>query len=167
MTQEKGMTMIDEICFTTALLEGAKEVFETMVFMDLEESSGTDLEIDGDALQGSITFSNAIEGCLTIRCGMPCAKVVAANMLGLDPSDEIADEEVCDAIGEITNMVMGSIKSRAVAEAGELQVSIPTVVRGRNLANSLGESANRIVVRANTEEEHVIEFSFLYRESNG
>lgn len=155
--------MIDEMCFSTALLEGAREVFETMVFMDIEESSEPELQIEGDSIQGSITFSNTIEGCLTIRCDMPCAKTVAANMLGLDPSDEIADEEVCDAFGEITNMVMGSVKSRAAAEAGELQVSIPTVVRGQNLANSLGESASKVVVKASTEDEHVIEFSFLYR----
>ena len=159
--------MIDEICFSTALLEGAKEVFETMVFMDLKESSGPSLQIEGDSLLGSITFSNAIEGCLASRCGLPCARLVAANMLGLDVSDEIADAEVCDAIGEITNMVMGSVKSRAAANTGELQVSIPTVVRGQNLANSLGERASKVVVKASTEEEHVIEFSFLYRKSSG
>ncbi len=161
--------MIDEICFSTALLEGAREVFETMVFMDLEESCEPGLQIEGDSLLGSITFSNAIEGCLTIRCGLPCARVVAANMLGLDEdeSDDISDSEVCDAIGEITNMVMGSVKSRAAADTGELQVSIPTVVRGQNLANSLGEGANKVVVKANTDEEHVIEFSFLYRKHNG
>ncbi len=161
--------MIDEICFSTALLEGAKEVFETMVFMDLEESFEPEPQIEGDSLLGSITFSNAIEGCLTIRCSLPCARVVAANMLGLDEdeSDEISDREVCDAIGEITNMVMGSVKSRAATDAAELQVSIPTVVRGQNLANSLGEGASNVVVKASADEEHVIEFSFLYRKSNG
>ncbi len=158
--------MIDEICFSTALLDGAKEVFETMVFMDLEESSEPSLQIEGDSLQGSITFSNSIEGCLTIRCGMPCARVVASNMLGLDASEEIADEEVCDAIGEITNMVMGSVKSRVAVNTGELQVSIPTVVCGQNLVNSLGERASKVVVKVSTDEEHVIEFSFLYRKSD-
>ena len=159
--------MIDEICFSTALLEGAQEVFETMVFMDLEECSEAESRIEGDSLLGSITFSNAIEGCLAIRCGLPCAKVIAVNMLGLDPADEISDEEICDAIGEITNMVMGSVKSRAASETGELQVSIPTVVRGQNIANSLGERASNVVVKVSADEEHVIEFSFLYRESDG
>lgn len=158
--------MIDKICFSTALLEGAKEVFETMVFMGLEESSEPRLQIEGDSILGSITFSNAMEGCLSIRCDMPCARVVAANMLGLDASEEIADDEVCDAIGEITNMVMGSVKSRAATETGELQVSIPTIVRGHDLANSLGEGASSVVVTAITDDEHVIEFSFLYRNSH-
>ena len=155
--------MIDEICFSTALLEGAQEVFETMVFMEIEEASDLDFKIEGESLLGSITFSNALEGCLAIRCNWLCAKVIAVNMLGLDPSDDISDEEICDAIGEITNMVMGSVKSRAADETGDLQVSIPIVVRGQNMANSLGERANRVVVKASTDEEHAIEFSFLYR----
>ena len=159
--------MIDEICFSTALLGGATEVFETMVFMDLEESCEPSVNIEGDSIQGSITFSNSIEGCLTIRCGMPCAKVVAVNMLGLDACDEIDNSEICDAIGEITNMVMGSVKSRLVIDTGELQVSIPTVVCGQNLANSLGERASKVVVKVSTDEEHIIEFSFLYRTCNG
>jgi len=159
--------MIDEICFSTALLEGAQEVFETMVFMDLEECSEAELQIEGDSLLGSITFSNAIEGCLAIRCDLSCAKVIAVNMLGLDPAEEISDEEIYDAIGEITNMVMGSVKSRAATETGELQVSIPTVVRGQNIANSLGDRASNVVVKASADEEHLIEFSFLYRDSDG
>ncbi len=159
--------MIDEICFSTALLEGAQEVFETMVFMDLEESAEPELQIEGDSLMGSITFSNAIEGCLAIRCTLPCAMTIAVNMLGLDPDDEISDEEIGDAVGEITNMVMGSVKSRAATETGELQVSIPTVVRGQNIANSLGERASKVVVKASADEEHVIEFSFLYRKTDG
>ena len=157
--------MIDEKCFSAALLDGAKEVFETMVFMDLEESGEAAPEIDGDSLLGSITFSKALEGCLAVRCGMSCAKIVAANMLGLEPSDEMSDDEIGDAIGEITNMVMGSVKARATSEAGELQVSIPTVVRGQNMANSLGEGAGKVVVTTSPDEEHVIEFSFLYRKS--
>jgi len=152
--------MIEEKCFSAALLDGAKEVFETMVFMDLEESGESAPQIEGDSLLGSITFSNALEGCLAVRCSMSCAKIVAANMLGLE-----SDEEIGDAIGEITNMVMGSVKSRATSEAAELQVSIPTVVRGQNMANSLGEGAGKVVVTTSPDEEHVIEFSFLYRRS--
>ena len=29
--------MVDEMCLSEALLSGAKEVFETMIFMDLQE----------------------------------------------------------------------------------------------------------------------------------
>ena len=157
--------MIDEICFSAALLEGAKEVFETMIFMDLEKPCEPEQQIEGDSLLGSITFRNTIEGCLAIRCSVPCVRTIAANMLGIDTSDEITEDEVCDALGEVTNMVMGSIKSRIVTDAGDVQVSIPIVVRGQNLANRLGERASKVMVKVNTEDEDVIEFSFLYRQS--
>jgi len=157
--------MIDELCFSTALLEGAQEVFSTMVFMDVEESSDPDQQIEGDSLMGSITFNNGLEGCLAIRCSIAGARTIAANMLGLDGSDELSEEEVCDAIGEITNMVMGSVKSRIQTATGEVMVSIPTVVRGEKLANSMGDGANKVIVKVNAEDEHIIEFLFMYREA--
>lgn len=157
--------MTDKVCFGTALLEGAKEIFETMIFIDIEESTEPEQKVEGDALLGSITFKGDIEGCLTICCNVTCARIIAANMIGMDPSEEISEEEVCDAIGEVTNMVMGSVKSRIQDNTGELQVSIPTVVLGQKLANSLGDGTSRILLKVDTEDEYVIEFLFLYRKS--
>ena len=79
--------------------------------------------------------------------------------------DELSEDEVCDAVGEITNMVMGSVKSRIQIETGEVMVSIPTVVRGQKLASSMGDGASRVVVKVNAEDEHIIEFLFMYREA--
>lgn len=159
--------MIDEMCFSTSVLEGAKEVFETMIFMDLEEASESSRQIEeANSLLGLITFKNSIEGCLAIRTNEPCARFIAASMLGIEDAGEISEltqEEICDAFGEVTNMVMGSVKSRIQIDTGELQVSIPTVVCGMNLSNSLGEQASKVVVRVSTENEDIIEFSFLYR----
>jgi len=157
--------MIDEICFSTALLEGAKEVFETMIFMELEEPTEQNKQTEGDSLLGSITFTNNIEGCLSICCSVLCARMIAANMLGIDTPEEIDEEGVYDALGEVTNMVMGSLKSRLQTDGDELLVSIPTVTHGQNLTSSLGNRANKIFVKVNTEDEHIIEFSFQYRES--
>jgi chemotaxis protein CheX len=158
--------MIDEMCFSAALLDGVKEVFETMIFMDIEESSEPEEKIEDDNLLGSITFKGNIEGCLALRCGLPCAKTIAANMLGMDPTEEISQMEICDAIGEVSNMILGSVKSRIQESAGELQVSIPTVVSGQNLENSLGEGASTILLKVNTGDEYVMELSFLYRKSS-
>jgi len=159
--------MIDQICITDAFLEGAKEVFETMIFMDIEKSSEPEQEIEGNTLLGSITFKGDIEGnlvgCLTICCGTACAKIIALNMLGMEPADELSEEEVRDAIGEVTNMVMGSVKTRLQDSVGDLQVSIPTVISGRWLENSLGEKASKVSIKVNIEDEYPAELSLLYR----
>ena len=158
--------MIDEICLNEALLGGAKEIFETMIFVNLEESSETEDIIEGDSLLGSITFKGGLEGCFTICCSAPCAKTIALSMLAMDPSDELSDEEITDAIGEVTNMVMGGIKSRILDVVGNIEVSIPTVTSGQELQNSLGEGALKALVKVKFDNEYIAELSMLYRESS-
>lgn len=158
--------MIDQVALNDVLLAGAKEIFETMVFMSVEESSEQGQEIEGDALLGSITFKGSIEGCLAICCSVPCAKTIATNMLGMDISEEISKPEICDAIGEVTNMIMGSVKSRILEGIGNLEVSIPSVVSGRKLENSLGDRANKISVKVSVEDEYTAELVLLYREAS-
>jgi hypothetical protein len=46
-----------------------------------------------------------------------------------------------------------------------LQVSIPVVVTGRNLQNSLGEGTQRVSVTVITSDNYIIELTLLYRES--
>jgi chemotaxis protein CheX len=159
--------MVDEICLNDALLEGAKEVFETMIFMDMEKTSEPEQQIEDDALLGTITFMGNLEGCLAICCSQACGKTIAANMLGTDSDEEIRRDDINDAIGEVTNMVMGSVKKRLQDRVGDVNVSIPSVVSGRKLENSLGDHANKILIKVNIEDKYIAEFSLLYRESSG
>lgn len=163
--------MITTVSLRDALLDAAKEVFETMVFMAMEEAKddasclSSESTADAEAtLLGSITFKGSLEGCLGICCTTGCARTIAANMLGMDPSEEIGEDDISDAVGEVANMVMGAVKSRIQDEVGSIEVSIPSVVQGRKLKNSLGEGASRVSVAANIEEEYTARFSLLYRE---
>lgn len=156
--------MVEQVCMNEALLEAAKEVFETMVFMSLEASVEPEQNTQDEAVLGTITFNNSIEGCLSISCGSECAKSIAQNMLGLDSADELGNEEICDAVGEVTNMVMGSVKSRVIEIAPNLQISIPTVVRGRKLEHSLVDGAERVSSKLGLDGIYAIELSLLYRD---
>ncbi len=173
--------MITVVSLREALLDSAREVFETMVFAALEEvndgttgpcegsgdsEGGSDPSKPENRLLGSITFKGSLEGCLGVCCDEPCAQTIAANMLGLLSTDELSDNDVSDAIGEIANMVMGAIKSRIQDQVGTVEVSIPSVVQGRQLRNSLGEGSDLVKVRVSIEEQHTVEFSLLYREGN-
>lgn len=147
-----------------SVLDGAKEVFETMIFMALEEVTDQTWEMEDVTLLGTITFKGNLEGCLGICCGMNCARTIAANMLGLEPDDEISEDDINDAVGEVANMVMGAVKARIQDEVGNVEVSIPSVVQGMELKNSLGERSSKLVIDGSLEEEHNIRFSLLYRE---
>ena len=131
--------MITTVSLKDALLDGAKEVFETMVFMTLEESAEESPDINDEALLGTITFKGNLEGCLGVCCSPQCAKMVAANMLGMESTESLSEGDVNDAIGEIANMVMGAVKSRIQEQVGNVEVSIPSVVQGCRLRNSLGD----------------------------
>ena len=84
----------------------------------------------------------------------------------MDSSEELSEEEICDAIGEVANMIMGSVKSRIQDNIGSLEVSIPSVVSGRKLENSLGDKASKILNKVNIEDEYIAELSLLYREGS-
>ena len=154
--------MITEICFEDVLLESAKEVLETMIYMSVEQCPDC-VTVEGDALLGSITFTGNIEGCMGICCDQDCAKTIACNMLAMEGDDSISENEIRDAIGEIANMVLGSIKASLIKQGvGNLDVSIPCVVSGKELTSSLGEGAQEITMPIYIDES-VAELTLQYR----
>jgi chemotaxis protein CheX len=159
--------MIAQTSMTDVLIAGAREVFEKMIFMQIAEFKESGSQLTGDVMLGSISFRNGMDGCMSICCTAQCARTIAINMLAMSPDDPISEDEIKDALGEVTNMVMGSVKTAVQSELQHLQVSIPVVVTGRNLQNSLGEGTQRASVFVTTENNDVIELTLLYRESRG
>ncbi len=156
--------MVTDVCFHDTLIEAASEVFETMMFMALEEVAPEDAHMEEDSLLSSITFTGALEGCLAICCGSQDAKLIAANMLGMEPEDDISMEDICDAMGEVSNMVLGSIKKRIADSVGEITVSIPCTVSGKMLDTSLGENANVTEEFVNLDGS-LVKFQFFYKDN--
>jgi CheY-specific phosphatase CheX len=87
-------------------------------------------------------------------------------MLAMEPDAELGEEEITDAIGEVTNMIMGSLKSRIANVANSIDVSIPTVTRGIELHNSLGDGANTVSKKVDIANEYIAELSLSYRDSS-
>ena len=156
--------MLSTIELSDVLLASAREVFETMIFMDIADVSDSDCRLEGETLLGSITFANGTKGCMTICSDMECSKTIALNMLGMEPDSPISEPEIIDAIGEVTNMVMGSVKKRIREGFGDVQVSIPTVIRGRELRNTLGEPEAKVQVKLSIDDKYITELTLLYKE---
>jgi chemotaxis protein CheX len=55
------------------------------------------------------------------------ARELAAAMFGIE-ADDLGDEELVDALGEVTNMIGGNVK----ALVGGNVLSLPSVTRGRD-----------------------------------
>ena len=152
--------MIELDTYSQTVLEAAKEVFETMIFMEIEPSQ-EEKSLTNAGIIGTITYKGSLEGCLAFRTTNSCAEAIAQNMLAGD-EDSLSQEDVCDAVGEIVNMVMGSIKTRLHNESS-VEVSIPSVITGSELRNVLGENTQQAVVRICLDVEHEAEIIFQYR----
>lgn len=157
--------MIQQLCAKEVLLESAKEVFETMVFMDINENHEPVRKTESWALLSSITFKGAFQGCLTVGCDVSCAQAITKNMLGIDTAEELNEEDVCDAIGEIANMVMGGVKERLRGHFGDVAISVPSVVTGAQLQSNIGLGVTKTSIKVALDDEHSAVFSLLYRES--
>jgi chemotaxis protein CheX len=81
--------------------------------------------------------------------GILCCKADTARRIsGLLLMQEFpaVDEEVLDAVGEVTNMVFGNVKTSLEDETGPMGLSIPTVIYGRNFSTrSVGRNEWTVV----------------------
>jgi chemotaxis protein CheX len=157
--------MLSKTSIEESLLESVKEVFETMIFMDIEPSDENEHILEGPSFMGLITFGGDVEGCLGVCCTSSCAATISANMLGSEPGSETSEQDMKDAIGEVANMVLGSFKTRAESELGKLQVSVPTVVCGRELNNDMITRTEKVLLKINLQGEYFAELTLLYRQT--
>jgi chemotaxis protein CheX len=78
------------------------------------------------SVTGIVHISGESDGSVSLECPMGLAQRAAALMFGMEP-DELGAGEVEDALGELTNMTGGGVKSLL---PGQNQLSLPTVVEG-------------------------------------
>ncbi|MEZ6132892.1 MAG: chemotaxis protein CheX [Planctomycetaceae bacterium] len=100
-------------------------VFEEMLTMSTEFFDAGDAASDGERVVASIRISGGLEGIVVVEAPTETAQQIAETMFATDGS-RISDEEVCDAVGEIVNMIGGNIKGLS---DGVSQLSLPCVSR--------------------------------------
>ncbi|MCZ7527730.1 MAG: chemotaxis protein CheX [Acidimicrobiia bacterium] len=73
-------------------------------------------------------ITGAWEGAVMLDLPEPLARDAAAAMFGMEP-DELGDDEVLDALGELANMIGGNVKGMLDADC---KLSLPTVAEGKD-----------------------------------
>lgn len=117
-------------CITKATCE----VFRTM--MGLRVSAG-DVTVEKAAMRkaeviGSIGVAGFLTGSISLFLPRDLANKACASLLMMEP-EELADGDVVDAIGELTNMVGGNIKTELFQKAPLFDISVPSVYVGDDL----------------------------------
>lgn len=96
-----------------------RNVCETMLGLEAELAAPGGPP-DGPA--GCVQSTGAWSGGVLLRCDAALARTCAAILLADEPCDDAA---VCDALGELTNMVAGNLKAVLPAPS---RLSLPVVV---------------------------------------
>lgn len=72
-------------------------------------------------------------GTGSISCTAPFACKIASQLM-MSEYDAVNDE-VLDAVAEVTNMIIGNVKTGLEERLGAMGLSIPTVIYGRNFTS--------------------------------
>lgn len=110
-----------------------EEVFSMMLGLPIEAGTAYIQTADDesfDGVVGLIGLAGTWVGAGRISCTAPFACHLSTALLASEYT--AVNEDVLDAMAELTNMIIGSVKSRLEEECGPMGLSIPTVIFGRN-----------------------------------
>jgi len=111
------------------LQSAAQEVFALMLACSLDVPPEALPEEAFDMIS-MVGLAGELSGTLTLRCSEKAAAHMASRMLGI--TVQTADAEICDAVGEICNMIAGNFKHQISSMEDFIVLSVPTVIRGAN-----------------------------------
>lgn len=114
-----------------AVTRAVKETFQVMLSTDLAvgEPFLRSEAVMFDGVSAIIGMAGRLAGSISIHCSEPVALVLTSKLLCSEVKE--LGPEVHDAIGELANVVAGTTK-RIMSETVSLfEISIPTIVSGR------------------------------------
>jgi chemotaxis protein CheX len=103
-----------------------RDVWESFTGRAIDVADGQARPGGGDVTVGCVSFTGAWQGSVLLACPAQLARMAAAAMFDR-PAEQLDDREVADALGELTNMVGGNIKSLI---PGPSRLSMPAVTVG-------------------------------------
>lgn len=108
------------------------EIWESVLQLPVEPGDRP-AEASEETLSAFIHIHGTWEGTVVVQASHALADAVACAMFMAEPG-ELADEEVSDALGEIVNMLGGSVKSMV---EGQSSLSLPLVIGGARYTISI------------------------------
>ncbi len=142
------MEMPQELVAT--LVDATRDVFATMVFKDVTAAdpphpvSGTAWPHAGPRVVATVSFTGYRCGCVSIYSTLEAANAIAGGMLGIEPAS--VNGQMADAIGEIANMVAGTLRTRMTATEPAWHIGIPTVTIGSDFSTTyVASTIGRVV----------------------
>ncbi len=117
-------------------IKGSENIMKTMVA--IKEIKRTALHLKNDYhFPGDVSavmgIGGGITGSMALTMSESSARFFMGNMLYMD-GGELTREELQDGAGELVNLITGSAKSVVVGTPYSFNISIPSIIWGRNHA---------------------------------
>ncbi len=137
------------------MLESEAHLRETIKIDEEALEKGVNLPINTSQilLAGTVGFIGGLTGIIYIFMDLPLAMKTTCKLLGLeaDEVEEEGHETVNDAIGELTNMIVGTFKNDLSNKGYECRMTIPSILRGSNYTIEPAEAALRRIFKFDCE----------------
>jgi chemotaxis protein CheX len=137
---------LDVNLLADAMRASALEVFGTMLGVAIEPDEvapGVTIESEKHSVVSLLGLTGEWTGSAGLCCSADCARWFASQMLFSEYPE--VNDEVRDAVGEITNMIVGNFKNSIGSVTGPLGMSTPTVICGHDMTATNGGAHEWIV----------------------
>ena len=158
---------INEALIRENINRAVKDVFKTMIGREptftpdpevLKSRSLLVSEPHRPQVVGTVGFIGDCNGLIYLHLDLAFAKASTCQLLGMTEAelDAGGDEVINDAIGELTNMTVGSFKNGLCDAGFPCKLTIPSILRGTNFSIEPISSAVRHVYYFDCAEHRVI-----------
>ena len=127
------MEQIDPGVIIQVVQSATREVFATMLGTEVACGEPRQENSPSSPTEGVVSLiglAGAWVGTGAVSCSAQLACKISSQML-MSEADRVT-EEVLDVIAELTNMIIGNVKTGIEDMLGPMGLSIPTVVFGKN-----------------------------------
>ncbi len=132
--------------FYQKIIEVTQEIFESMIMLDVtpEQPLAEHVSKFTCSVSAMVGFAGFKQGNLVIHAPKEVAIGLTRDFLGMD-IDEV-NEDVQDAMGELANMIAGSLKPIISNNGKNVELSLPSVVYGEEYSMTVVAKADWIIV---------------------
>lgn len=104
-----------------------------------------------NCITAMVGFAGLYNGIVSLHVPQGLAQSFTSSMLGMDV-DELNDD-VNDALGEITNIIAGSFKHHLSRDGHEVRLSTPSIISGKEYLVTSGSLNNTLTLLFDSNEE--------------
>ena len=128
------------------IIEATSEIFSSMVMMEITVNGEIRHSMAPltNSITGVIGLAGTHKGVLAMHFPNSVAMAITGSFLGMDVEE--VNEDVEDAVGELANMLGGSVKSILSDKGRDIDLSLPTVISGASYDFQPTREVERLVI---------------------